>query len=73
MRMVELVGCCCVQCSPPPSLLMRLRAHPPLLPCCHPLPAGRLPISWYKESYTAIHMADMRMRSSANYPGAIAS
>lgn len=52
---------------------MRLRAHPPLLPCCHPLPAGRLPISWYKESYTAIHMADMRMRSSANYPGAIAS
>lgn len=34
--------------------------------CC----TGRLPITWYKESYTALNMADMRMRSSPGYPGA---
>ncbi|PRW34064.1 putative beta-D-xylosidase 7 [Chlorella sorokiniana] len=32
-------------------------------------PAGRLPTTWYTESYTALNMADMRMRSSTNYPG----
>ncbi len=29
-------------------------------------------MSWYKESYTALNMADMRMRSSTGYPGAAA-
>lgn len=34
-------------------------------------PSGRLPVTWYPESFTSVPMTDMRMRpdKSTNYPG----
>ena len=31
---------------------------------------GRLPTTWYKDSYCKVPMNDMRMRSARNYTGA---
>ncbi|KAG9451582.1 hypothetical protein H6P81_011547 [Aristolochia fimbriata] len=32
-------------------------------------PGGRLPVTWYPQSFTQVPMTDMRMRASPGYPG----
>ncbi|CAN8234032.1 unnamed protein product [Cochlearia groenlandica] len=32
-------------------------------------PGGRLPVTWYPQSFVNVKMTDMRMRSSSGYPG----